>query len=187
MLSNRRRKTNPGKRVLATLTLCLLMLSGCNTWTGDPVVEFIGEVTLDGKVLTNAMVVFVPVRLRNDTGQIIPLAFGKTDGTGRFELTSEEQKGVLLGRYRVLIFRDDVVNAELQDKATVVSGQSLNSKQNDATELINNKLAALLNEPRRVQAIGASVPSRYNLHSELEYVVEMPVGNGYPKFALSSE
>lgn len=165
--------------MFTAVMLCLLTLSGCGPWIGDPVVEVIGEVTLDRKVLTGAKVVFVPMRFRNDEGLINPLAYGITDGTGRFELKSGDQKGVLLGRYRVLIFRTDAVEA--------ASDQFNGAKQDIAAKRTNSRLAKLLNEPKTVQKKGQTVPAKYNLESELEYVVDMPVGIVYPKFDLTSK
>jgi len=167
------------KRMLATAMLCLLLLGGCGPWIGDPVVEVIGEVTLDRKVLKDAMVVFVPLRFRNDDGVINPLAFGKTDGTGRFELRSGDQKGILLGRYRVLIFQTDALEAG--------SDQSNGEEQDIAAKRTHRQLAELLNEPETAQTGEGTVPAKYNLHSELEYVVDMPVGIIYPKFDLTSD
>lgn len=156
-------------RMLATAMLCL-SLAGCGPWIGDPVVEVIGEVTLDRKALKDAKVVFVPLRFRNDDGLINPLAFGKTDGTGRFELKSGEQKGVLLGRYRVLIFKTDTSEARLENAAETAV-----------------ELAELLNEPRTPQEAAGIVPARYNSYSELEYSIDLPVGIVYPKFDLTSD
>lgn len=165
------------RRMFTAVMLCLLPLGGCGPWIGDPVVEVIGEVTLDRKVLTGAKVVFVPMRFRNDEGLINPLAFGKTDGTGRFELKSGDQKGVLLGRYRVLIFRTNALESDLPNEA----------KQNIDTKRTDSGLADLLNEPETLQKTGETIPAKYNLDSELEYVVDMPVGIVYPKFELTSD
>lgn len=191
MLSNSLNKTNRARRVkrmFTTVMLCLLTLGGCNPWIGDPVVEVIGEVTLDRKVLTGAKVVFVPMRFRNDEGLINPLAFGITDGTGRFELESGDQKGVLLGRYRVLIFRTGASEDGPPDGETIVgaSDQSNGAKQDIAAKRTGSGLAELLNEPETLQRKGETIPTKYNLDSELEYVVDMPVGIVYPKFELTS-
>lgn len=193
MLSDTLNNTNGAKRlqrILATAMLCLL-LGGCGPWIGDPVVEVIGEVTLDGKVLTDAKVVFVPMQFRNDDGLINPLAFGITDGTGRFELKSGDQKGVLLGRYRVLIFQTDTLEAASAQGETIVgaSGQTNGAKQVIAAkqDVVVSELAELLNEPEILQTSGETIPAKYNLRSELEYVVDMPVGIIYPKFDLTSE
>jgi hypothetical protein len=166
--------------MLPTLMLCLsLLFGGCRPWIGDPMVEVIGKVTLDGKVLTDTKVVFVPMRFRNSDGLINPLAFGKTDGTGRFELESGDQKGVLLGRYRVLIFQTNALGSDYD--------QSNEKEQDIAATQAHSQLADLLNEPQILQSEGETVPAKYNLHSELEYVVDMPVGIVYPKFDLTSE
>jgi hypothetical protein len=174
-------------RWFAAGVLCVL-LGGCGPWIGDPVVEVIGEVTLDRKVLTGAKVVFVPMRFRNDEGLINPLAFGETDGTGRFELRSDEQKGVLLGRYRVLIFKANSQDLGAAEGETSLEGPaiSFNAKQNNADEMALD-LARLLNEPLARRLPVGIVPEKYNLYSELEYVVDLPVGIVYPKFDLTSE
>jgi len=82
------------KRLFVPLMLCLF-LGGCDAWIGDPRVDVIGKVTMDKKVLTDAIVVFVPVRFRNDEGLVNHLSYGKTDGTGRFELRWRATSGVL--------------------------------------------------------------------------------------------
>jgi len=162
------------KRMFATAMLCLL-LGGCGPWIGDPVVDVIGEVTLDGKFLSDAKVVFIPMRFRSDDGLINPLAFGKTDSQGRFELNSGDKKGVLLGRYRVLIFQTDVLKAAPSQEETIIgaSDQSDKAKQDDAAR----ELAELFNEPIVSQTPGEMLPAKYNLHSELEYVIDMPDSN----------
>ena len=186
MLSDTSNKTNIAKRLkqtLVTAVLCLF-LGGCGPWIGDPVVDVIGEVTLDGKFLSDAKVVFIPMRFRNDDGSINPLAFGKTNIEGRFELNSGDKKGVLLGRYRVLIFQKDVLKVDPSQEEKIIGiGRSDKEKQDDAVR----ELAKLLNEPVVSQKAGEMLPAKYNLHSELEYVIDMPVGIVYPKFHLTSE
>jgi len=105
------------KRMLATAMLCLLLLGGCGPWIGDPVVEVIGEVTLD----------------------------------------------------------------------RAGSDQSNGEEQDIAAKRTHRQLAELLNEPETAQTGEGTVPAKYNLHSELEYVVDMPVGIIYPKFDLTSD
>ena len=188
MLSDTLKETNCAKRfkqTLVTAMLCLL-LGGCGPWIGDPVVDVIGEVTLDGKFLSDAKVVFIPMRFRNDDGLINPLAFGKTNIEGRFELNSGDQKGVLLGRYRVLIFQTDVLKADDPSQEEAIIGAS---DQSDKAEqdVAARELAELFNEPIVSQKAGEMLPAKYNLHSELEYVIDMPEGVVYPKFHLTSE
>ena len=172
------------KRTLATVMLCLL-LGGCGPWIGDPVVDVIGQVTLDGKELTDAKVVFIPIRFRNEDGIINPLAFGKTDGTGRFELYSGDQKGVLLGKYRVLIFQMDALEADPLQAETII-GASVGS-DSAKQDVAARELAKLFNEPVVSPTAGETLPAKYNSHSELEYVIDFPVGIVYPKFHLTSE
>jgi hypothetical protein len=171
-------------RIFAPAMLCLL-LGGCGPWIGDPVVEVIGEVKLDGNVLTNALVVFVPTRFRNDEGVINPLAFGKTDGTGRFELESQDHRGVLLGRYRVLIFRADGLKSGAFKK--LATTDAAKGEQSTQAQHLSTALALLLNEPQEIQSPDQNIPARYNLNSELEYIVDAPVGIVYPVFELTSD
>jgi len=149
------------------------------------VVDVIGEVTLDGKFLSDAKVVFIPMRFRNEDGLINPLAFGKTDSQGRFELNSGDQKGVWLGRYRVLIFQTDVLKADPSQEETIVGATDRSDKAEQAVAA--RELAELFNEPVVSQTAGETIPAKYNFHSELEYVIDMPVGIVYPKFHLTSE
>lgn len=82
---------------------CLLLgggLAGCGP--RGPVVAFVeGEVILDGQPVDGATVSFAPT-----DGAGLP-AIGKTDGTGRFNLTSTRggtpNAGAVVGRYAVTV------------------------------------------------------------------------------------
>ncbi len=81
--------------------LMLSVAGGCSSKAqGPPLVPAEGTVTLDGKPLPAAEVLFEP---RGQTrGQAV---FGRTDASGKFALASPDgkRKGAAVGSYRVLI------------------------------------------------------------------------------------
>jgi hypothetical protein len=83
------------------LALTLSAFSGCNPApSGPPLVPAEGVVTLDGKPLAGAQVMFDP---QGETrGQAL---FGKTDSAGKFALASADRKrtGAAVGEYKVII------------------------------------------------------------------------------------
>ncbi|NOX99156.1 MAG: DUF4198 domain-containing protein [Verrucomicrobia bacterium] len=84
---------------LPLLGLALLCFAGC----GDPgfsLVPVSGIITLNGKPLANASVVFSPA-----SGQAGPSSVGTTDGQGQYQLTTLDQgeTGAVLGSHRVTI------------------------------------------------------------------------------------
>lgn len=142
------------------LTLCLAVLCGCskgkNSYKLAPVS---GVVTLDGKPLANAAVVFEPIppeRVRPED-LAAPVSTGITDANGRYELIVAHtgEKGAVPGRHRVRI-----TLAQWDDPGT-------------SDELPK---AALEQDP---------LPSRYNDDSELEFVVP-PEGTDKANFDLTS-
>ena len=182
------------RRWIAQVTVILMSIlglttGGCDALISDPVVEVIGEVTIDHKALTDAYVVFIPVKFRTDEGRIIPMAFGKTNKTGRFELMMEDQKGVFLGKYRVLIFKSDTVALREQRRRLASIAGGVGDFQALVEESVATKrgVAELLGEPLAALDFGAAVPARYNLESELFYEVKVPSGIVYPKFELNSD
>jgi hypothetical protein len=82
---------------------CLLLAAGCGG--GLKPVPVTGDVTLDGKPLANAGVLFCPV----EKG---PEAIGVTDASGKFQLSSTEHSGALPGQYRVTITKQQILGEE---------------------------------------------------------------------------
>src|SRR5262245_49156908 len=76
-----------------------LFAAGCG---GQKIVPVSGRVTLDGKPLVNATVVFQPISDEKNPG---PGSSGKTDKDGRFtlELTTGKESGALVGLHKVSI------------------------------------------------------------------------------------
>lgn len=82
--------------------------SGCG---GTGVAPVSGKVTLDGKPLPNATVIFLPDSQELNPG---PGSQGKTDASGHYalQLMTKEVKGAVVGRHKVSITAfegDDVV------------------------------------------------------------------------------
>jgi hypothetical protein len=75
--------------------LLALLAEGCSS--GPRMHEVSGTVTLDGKAVEGASVVFTPVA---PDGQ---LAGGKTDAQGAYKLRTGEQDGALAGKYLVTV------------------------------------------------------------------------------------
>jgi hypothetical protein len=85
------------------LMIGLLCASGAAIGCGGPkYVPVSGRVTLDGKPLVNATVVFQPVSEERNPG---PGSHGKTDRDGRFTLTTmtDGKAGALVGKHKVTI------------------------------------------------------------------------------------
>lgn len=90
--------------VILTVSICS-SLTGCYPdWpehSGTANVE--GEFTLDGFPFGGAKVIFVPVKLKTETGKIRPIAYGECDANGRFKLRySDGSTDIFEGRYNVL-------------------------------------------------------------------------------------
>lgn len=80
--------------LLVLLAGLLVAVSGCG---GDTLVPVEGIVTLDGKPVEGATVVFVPDNAPGRPAQ----AF--TDADGRFQLSTVSQRGAQPGTYKVLV------------------------------------------------------------------------------------
>ena len=85
----------------STASLLLVLLLGCShTPPGPPLAPASGVVTLDGKPLAAADVMFVPQGETKGQG-----AVARTDIAGAFELLTQDRqhKGAPVGSYRVII------------------------------------------------------------------------------------
>jgi hypothetical protein len=83
-----------------SLTSLILLLPGCNRAPAGPLVPVEGIVSLDGKPLGAADVMFIP---QGETpGQA---AVARTGADGKFELLSADrkQKGTAVGNYQVIV------------------------------------------------------------------------------------
>jgi hypothetical protein len=85
---------------LPAIALAFLIPACSSTPHGPPLVPVEGTITLDGKPLSGANVIFIP------QGQTLgQSAVGRTDAAGRFELNTPdlEHQGAASGNYRVVI------------------------------------------------------------------------------------
>ena len=86
---------------LGLMPLLLLALVGCNSApAGPPLVPAEGLISLNGKPLGAADLIFVPQGETKGQGGV-----GRTDAAGKFQLSSHDRKfkGVPAGTYRVVI------------------------------------------------------------------------------------
>jgi hypothetical protein len=79
--------------------ILLLVVAGCN---GQGLAPVSGRITLDGRPLANAVVLFEPADDRHNPGMG---STGKTDADGRYELRQiqPDREGAIIGRHRVSI------------------------------------------------------------------------------------
>ena len=152
------------------LSLVLAVCLGCNSdWTESAATARVhGEITLDGIPLDQAKVVFVPVELRNQTGKLMPLAFGMTDAEGQFHLKySDGGSELIAGNYSVII-------------AKQTKGE--NNVPRWETEWLPDDVSQF----EAFNFTSDIVPSIYNRESILEYEVKASAEIIQAKFALSS-
>lgn len=105
---------------LALICTCLVLTSGCGKDTSHlpKTVPAVGIVTLDGKPLDGAKVVFVG-ETPSSTG-----AFGATDAYGNFSLRSfTEKEGVVPGSYKVEVSKTIVKQLSPAEAANLDGGE----------------------------------------------------------------
>jgi len=109
------------------LALVSLTIVGCGGSKGDlpPVVPVSGTVTLDGKPLANAGIVFIP------TGQTRGGTFsGATDENGHYELLDREsRKGTTVGEFKVICNKWVLPDGKDFPKDSKVSPLESNAKE----------------------------------------------------------
>lgn len=80
-----------------------LSMPGCGTSDGINYAYVTGEVRLDGEVLSDANVLFIPQRT-GDSANVGQPSMGKTDANGRYSLTTPKQvSGAVVGLHKVSI------------------------------------------------------------------------------------
>ena len=98
-----------GNAAVAAAVVCLLLLSGCRHGDRPPLGMVSGTVTLDGKPLADARVIFEPA----EGGRA---STGSTDAEGKYELIYiRKDKGAKLGPHlvRISVTNPDAANVEL--------------------------------------------------------------------------
>jgi len=127
----------PGSRFAMTPRLWLLvalpLICGCGA--GIKVAPVSGVVTLDGKPLANAHVVFQPETSAGKTNVGVG-SYGDTDASGKYTLKTadNDQPGAVVGKHRVEI---DLRQAESDDRdpKTRPPAKTLPTKYNRQSEL----------------------------------------------------
>jgi len=86
---------------MLTAASALLLCAGCGS--GYNMAEVSGVVTLDGKPLSNATILFMPkATAGNDAG---PPSNATTDENGKYTLTTAESgSGAMVGKHQVQVF-----------------------------------------------------------------------------------
>ena len=184
-----------------SLMVCVALTSGCYPdWpehSGTAQVE--GEVVLDGFPLNHATVVFLPTKLKSDSGKIMPLVYGKTDARGMFKMKYRDgSRDLMAGKYDILISliesKSDSSADQSDDGSKVDSSADSSVKEKHAKSLdmvhsmIANAHAGLFTRAERVEQIDRNqvVPAFYNRESELLYEIVASPGILRTKFELSS-
>ena len=147
---------------------------GCDSnWTQLPgTAEVRGQVTLDGFPVGQAKIVFVPVNLRSTAGAIMPIAYGKTNNEGKFQLEySDQGRELIAGSYTVIISKFD----QEEYPTANVFGDWQN-------KLLPNSISNLV----AFRDQGETIPSIYNRNSILVYDVKGSSSIIRPKFELKS-
>ena len=111
------------------LGACLLVLACIGCGPGGPPIESVeGTVTLDGKPLPNASVVFVPENGRP--------AGATTDSQGHYVLTfTEGRQGAMLGKHKVRISTARDPSETPSGEPIPASPETIPAKYNAQTEL----------------------------------------------------
>src|SRR5437879_271898 len=85
---------------VALFAVCCLMIGGCSRNAGDAT-PVVGQLTVDGKPASAAVVTFHPVSATNPDA---PRPTGRVDSEGRFQLTSSAAgDGAPPGDYKVTV------------------------------------------------------------------------------------
>jgi hypothetical protein len=87
---------------LPLLGAAMIMTAICGCGEGPKLVPVTGVVTLDGKPLTEAGILFAPAE-----AGLLP-ASGQTDAQGRFQLTTLNRPGATAGSYRVTVVKQKI-------------------------------------------------------------------------------
>ena len=173
------------------------VLSGCAK-TDSQYVEVSGVITVDGKPLEGATVMFVPQNAKNSVGRKLQIAHGVTDGDGRYQLSRPGGAiGAAVGKHSVMVSkidpiidlgyirgkaRETVLRKSMQGAETELSSEELLAR-NVATIALSDFLSLrhkrdLLLESvkiadpiQTVQPFGETVFDSFNLNTVLRFEV----------------
>jgi hypothetical protein len=155
----------------------LVMLMGCGGGAEGPATEPVsGTVTLDGKPIEGAQVVFVP----NGSGRA---ASATTDAAGKYELTTfNPADGAVIGSYKVTIAKTEgaTVSVNLEglspEEATKKAAEAYYSS--GANKNIGN--------PNAKAKVTELVPAKYKSDATSGLTAEVKEGNNTFDFPLTS-
>lgn len=141
--------------VAAALGFCLVGTIGCGSVKFPDTVPFSGSVTLDGKPLAGAVVVFTPSATTGEG------AIGQTDESGKFDLRvvigEQSKPGVVPGAYKAHI-------------STMLPPPPIDGKVEKSTSLLN--------------VMEEKVPEQYSSFARTTLNVTVPSAGGTHNFDL---
>ena len=141
--------------------------------------EVHGQVTLDGAPILQAKVVFIPIRIKSDSGRIMPIAYGLTNAEGEFELQyADKSKELIAGIYDVIISKTET---HKRRASTTTGNSDLSFKEGQAEQFLP---PAFMNSP--MFGNRETIPTIYNRESTLTCTVLASPSIFRPKFELNS-
>jgi len=188
MLKLNQRQLNPIKRShfapfkswgqlvsLFSMVMVLVVTAGCYPdWpehAGSAVVQ--GTITLDGAPVGDAKIVFVPKKLYASETNLLPIAYGSTDATGRFDLAySDGVKEIRAGTYEVIVSKIGSANDELDEQDNVLPNSGLIPDSLKSMHVFSNR--------------GELIPIDYNRQSTLTFEIVASPGIVRPEFELKT-
>lgn len=144
----------------------LVSLTSCNKTEGPDTVPVTGVVTLDGKAVEGAQVVFVPA----GSGRA---ASGVTNATGQFTLTTlNPQDGAVVGNYQVTIAKvaGDMPSVDLSG----LSEEEANKKAAEA--YYSSEAAKNVGNPKQQAKATDLLPAKYKDAAKSELKAEVKAG-----------
>ena len=163
---------------ISTYVAAVVMFTGCGGGSVGPDTEPVsGTVTMDGKPVEGAQVVFVP----SGSGRA---ASGTTDASGRFKLTTfNPQDGAVVGSYAVTISKVEGGSAVNVN----VEGLSEEEASKKAAEAFYNSAAAKnVGSPKAKDKATDLTPAKYKDAKSSGLTAEVKAGENNFEFKLSA-
>lgn len=144
--------------------LMSLLVAGCASSGEFDLVAVSGNVTMDGKPLAGAEVVFAPKAIK-DQAAVGPASVGVTDSAGRYVLkTVGGLEGVMVGDHKVSVKMNTVSEAEISAKADEAFKENPN--------ITRDELRDIKAEARRAMESKTPIPESYNRKTILSMSVK---------------
>lgn len=143
--------------------MLVLFLAGCGS--GEfKIVAVSGTITMNGKPLKGAEVVFAPMEIK-DVIDVGPISIGKTDSEGKFTLkTVKGVNGAVVTKHRVSVSFGEVDEAAIAAKVDEAIAKDRNMSE--------DQVMALERKARRALTSRKSIPESYNTKTKLRFEVE---------------